>query len=47
MADLFKLVQLQEGSELIFEEIEMNLAEKLFFEFKNIIDTIQNKIVYL
>ena len=47
MADLFKLVQLQEGSELIFKEIEMNLAEKLFFDFKNIIDTIQNKIVYL
>ena len=47
IADLFKLVQLQEGSEFNFKEVEINVGENLYFDFLNIIKTIPNKIVYL
>ena len=47
ISDLFKFVQLEEGSELIFEEVDINMGEKLYFDFLEIINSIQNKIVYL
>ena len=47
IADLFKLVQLQEGSEFKFKEVEINVGENLYFDFLKIIKTIPNKIVYL
>ena len=47
ISDLFKFVQLEEGSELIFEEVNINMAEKIYFDFLEIINSIQNKIVYL
>ena len=46
ISDLFKLVQLEEGSELSFEEVHINSAEKLYLDFQNIIYSIKNKIVY-
>ena len=47
IADLFKLVQLQEGSEFNFKEVEINVGENLYFDFLKIIKSIHNKIVYL
>ena len=47
IADLFKLVQLQEGSEFNFKEVEINVGENLYFDFLKIIKSIPNKIVYL
>lgn len=47
IADLFKLVQLQEGSEFNFKEVEINVGENLYFDFLKIIKTIPKKIVYL
>jgi len=47
ISDLFKLVQLEEGSGLSFEEVEVDVAEKLYFDFLEIIYSIQNKIIYL
>ena len=47
IADLFKLVQLQEGSEFNFKEVEINVGENLYFDFLKIIQSIPNKIVYL
>ena len=47
VSDLFKFVQLEEGSELIFEEVDINIGEKLYFNFLEITNSIQNKIVYL
>ena len=47
IADLFKLVQLQEGSEFNFKEVEINDGENLYFDFLKIIKSIHNKIVYL
>ena len=47
IADLFKLVQLQEGSEFNFKEVEIDVAENLYFDFLKIIKSIHNKIVYL
>ncbi len=47
IADLFKLVQLQEGSEFNFKEVEINVGENLHFDFLKIIKSIPNKIVYL
>ena len=46
ISDLFKLVQLQEGSELSFEEVDINVGEKLYFDFLEFTNSIQNKIVY-
>ena len=47
ISDLFKLVQLEEGAKISFEEVDINLSEKLYFDFLEIIKSIQNKIVYL
>jgi len=47
IVDLFKLVQLEEGSEFYFEEVDINIAEKLYFDFLEFFESIQNKIVYL
>ena len=47
IADLFKLVQLQEGSEFNFKKVEINVGENLYFDFLKIIKSIHNKIVYL
>ena len=47
IADLFKLVQLQEGSEFNFKEVEIDVGENLYFDFLKIIKSIHNKIVYL
>tara|TARA_Y100001970_G_scaffold177506_1_gene216296 strand:+ start:11762 stop:12721 length:960 start_codon:yes stop_codon:yes gene_type:complete len=47
IADLFKLLQLEEGSEFNFQEIDINSAEKLYLDFNDFIKSIQNKIVYL
>ena len=47
ISDLFKLVQLEEGAKISFEEVDINLAEKLYFDFLEIIKSIKNKIVYL
>ena len=47
IADLFKLAQLQEGSEFNFKEVNINVAENLYFDFLKIIKSIPNKIVYL
>ena len=47
IADLFKLVQLQEGAEFNFKEVEINVGENLYFDFLKIIKSIPNKIVYL
>ena len=47
IADLFKLVQLQEGSEFNFKEVEINVGENLYFDFLKIIKSVPNKIVYL
>ena len=47
IADLFKLAQLQEGSEFNFKEVEINVGENLYFDFLKIIKSIPNKIVYL
>lgn len=47
IADLFKLVQLQEGSEFNFKEVEINVGENLYFDFLKTIKSIPNKIVYL
>ena len=47
IADLFKLVQLQEGSEFKFKEVEIDVGENLYFDFLKIIRSIHNKIVYL
>jgi len=47
IADLFKLVQLQEGSEFNFKEVEIDVGENLYFDFLKIIKSIPNKIVYL
>ena len=47
IADLFKLVQLQEGSEFKFKEVEINVGENLYFHFLKTIKSIPNKIVYL
>ena len=47
IADLFKLVQLQEGSEFNFKEVEINVGENLYFDFLKIIKSLPNKIVYL
>ena len=46
ISDLFKLVQLEEGSELSFEEVDINVGEKLYFDFLEFTNSIQNKIVY-
>ena len=46
ISDLFKLIQLEESSELFFEEVEINEAEKLYFYFLEIINSFQNKVVY-
>ena len=47
ISDLFKFVQLEEGSELIFEEVDINIGEKLYFNFLETTNSIKNKIVYL
>ncbi len=47
IADFFKFVQLEEGSEFNFEEVDINVAEKLLLNFNNIFNTIKNKVVYL
>ena len=47
IADLFKLAQLQEGTEFNFKEVEINVGENLYFDFLKIIKSIPNKIVYL
>ena len=47
IADLFKLVQLQEGSDFNFKEVEIDVGENLYFDFLKIIKSIHNKIVYL
>ena len=47
IADLFKLVQLQEDSEFNFKEVEIDVGENLYFDFLKIIKSIHNKIVYL
>ena len=47
IADLFKLAQLEEGSEFSFKEVEINVGENLYFDFLKIIKSISNKIVYL
>ena len=47
IADLFKLVQLQEGSEFNFKEVEINVGENLYFDFLKTIKSIPNEIVYL
>jgi len=47
ISDLFKLVQLEEGSELSFEAVEVDVAEKLYFDFLEVIYSIQNEIIYL
>ena len=47
IADLFKIAQLQEGSEINFKEVEINVGENLYFDFLKIINSIHNKIVYL
>jgi len=47
ISDLFKLVQLQEGTEFSFKEVEINVGENLYFDFLKIIKSIHNKIVYL
>lgn len=47
IADLFKLVQLEENSELRFEEVDIDVGEKLYFDFLKIIKSTHNKIVYL
>ena len=46
LSDFFKFVQLEEGSELIFEEVDINVGEELYFNFLEIIKSIKNKIVY-
>ena len=33
ISDLFKFVQLEEGSEINFEEVDIKLGEKLYFDF--------------
>ena len=47
IADLFKVVQFEEDSELSFEEVDIDVGEKLYFDFLKIIKSIQNKIDYL
>ena len=47
IADLFKLVQLEEGIEFSFKEVEINVGENLYFDFLKKIKSIPNKIVYL
>ena len=47
IADLFKLVQLQEGSEFNFKEVKIDVGENLYSDFLKIIKFINNKIVYL
>ena len=47
ISDLFKFVQLEVGSEINFEEVDIKLAEKLYFDFLRVIKSIKNKIVYL
>ena len=46
IADLFKFYQFKEDFKFIFEEVDINTAEKLFFDFENYINSIKNKIVY-
>ncbi len=47
ISELYKLVQLEEGAKISFEEVDINLGEKLYFDFLETIKSIQNKIVYL
>jgi len=47
IADLFKLVQLEEGSEFNFKEVDINIAEKLYLDFYDNVNSITNKIIYL
>ena len=46
IADLYKFFQLKENCKFHFEEVDINTAEKLYFDFKNKINSIKNKIVY-
>ena len=47
IADFVKMIQLEEGSNLNFEEVDILNAEREYLAFKNKIENIKNNIVYL
>ncbi len=46
IADLFKFFQFEEDFKFFFQEVDIDIAEKLYFDFEKKIDSIRNKIVY-